>query len=145
MSGSSIPTKTSASADAPEHSPGYQGDNRWLLLWAGLIGLLGALATVVFHEVMRLTETLATGHPGGVVAAARALSPWRRAITPALGGLAAGVFLGWARRMAHGKRTSDYLEAIAVGDGREDVAGNLLQCASSLCTIGSGGSETNSR
>ena len=119
---------------------GYHGDDRWLLLWAALIGVLGALATVAFHEGMAFAEILATGHPGGLVTAAEALAPWRRAITPALGGLVAGAFLWWARRVAKGKKQPDYLEAIAVGDGRQDVRGTLLRSVSSLCTIASGGS-----
>jgi H+/Cl- antiporter ClcA len=115
-------------------------DDRWLLLWAALIGLIGALVTVVFHEGMPLTERIATGHPGSLVSAAEALTPWRRAITPAVGGIAAGMFLWWARRIAKGKKQSDYIEAIAVGDGRQDMKGTLLRSASSLITIASGGS-----
>lgn len=133
-------SQPAAEAAVSAHAPGYHGDNRWLLLWAGLIGLVGALATVVFHHGMVLAETLATDRPGGLVSAARALAPWRRALTPALGGLAAGGFLWWAKRIARGTKHPDYLEAIALGDGRQDVAGNLLRCASSLCTIASGGS-----
>jgi H+/Cl- antiporter ClcA len=68
------------------------------------------------------------------------LAPWRRAITPAIGGLVAGAILLLARRVAKGKKQPDYLEAIAIGDGRQDVAGTLLRSASSLCTIASGGS-----
>src|ERR1700722_19947912 len=122
------------------HAAGYHGDDRWLLLWAALIGVLGALATVAFHEGMAFAEGLATGHPGSLVAAAQSLAPWQRAITPALGGIVAGAFLWWARRAAKGKKQPDYLEAIAVGDGRQDVVGTLLRSASSLCTIASGGS-----
>ena len=121
-------------------APGYHGDDRWLLLWAALIGVVGALATVAFHEGMALAERLATGHPGSLVSAAEALAPWRRVLTPALGGVAAGVFLWLARRLANGRKQSDYLEAIAVGDGRQDVGGTVLRGLSSLCTIGSGGS-----
>jgi len=132
--------KPTANESPAIHAPGYHGDNRWLLLWAGLIGFAGALTTVVFHEGMRFAESLATGQPGSLVAAAHTLVPWRRALTPALGGLAAGGLLWWARQIAGGKRHSEYLEAIAVGDGRQDVGGNLLRCVSSLCTIASGGS-----
>ncbi|MDE1899446.1 MAG: ClcB-like voltage-gated chloride channel protein [Xanthomonadaceae bacterium] len=121
-------------------APGYHGDDRWLLLWAALIGVVGALATVAFHEGMAFTERLATQDPGSLVHAAEALGPWRRAITPALGGIAAGAFLWLARRAANGRKQSDYLEAIAVGDGRQDVRGTLLHSLSSLCTIASGGS-----
>jgi CIC family chloride channel protein len=132
--------ETSASAQPASHAAGYHGDDRWLLLWAALIGVVGALATVAFHEGMAFTESIATGHPGSLVAEAEALAPWRRAITPALGGIAAGAFLWWAQRIAHGIKQSDYLEAIAVGDGRQDVRGTRLRIASSLCTISSGGS-----
>jgi chloride channel protein, CIC family len=132
--------ETSASAQSVARAAGYHGDDRWLLLWAALIGVLGALATVAFHEGMAFTEGFATGHPGSLVAAAEALAPWRRAITPAVGGIVAGGFLWWARRGEKGKKQPDYLEAIAVGDGRQDVRGTLLRSASSLCTIASGGS-----
>ena len=122
------------------HAAGYHGDDRWLLLWAALIGVVGALATVVFHEGMAFAERLATQHPGSLVAAARALAPWQRAITPALGGIAAGVFLWLARRAQGVRKGADYLEAIAVGDGRQGVKDTLLRSVSSLCTIASGGS-----
>ena len=133
-------TSESPGAVAVTTRAGYHGDDRWLLLWAALIGVVGALATVAFHEGMALAERIATQHPGSLVAAATVLAPWRRAITPALGGIAAGVFLWLAKRAANGKKQPDYLENIAVGDGRQDVRGTLLRSASSLCTIGSGGS-----
>jgi hypothetical protein len=56
--------ETSASAQPAAHAVGYHGDDRWLLLWATLIGVLGALATVAFHEGMTFAESLATGHAG---------------------------------------------------------------------------------
>ena len=136
-------TRTSESSTAGHSSPvgrTRRSDDRWLLLWAALIGVVGAFATVAFHEGMAFAESLATGHPGSLVAAATALSPWHRAILPALGGIAAGAFLWLARRSSNGRNHSEYLENIAVGDGRQDVGGTLLRSASSLCTIGSGGS-----
>jgi H+/Cl- antiporter ClcA len=140
MRGSPNLAATSAGAQPAAHAAGYHGDDRWLLLWAALIGVVGGLATVAFHEGMAFTERVVTGHPGSLVAAAEALAPWRRWITPALGGIAAGAFLWWARHVAHGKKQSDYLEAIVVGDGRQGVRNTLLRTASSLCTIASGGS-----
>jgi hypothetical protein len=56
--------ETSASAQPAAHAVGYHGDDRWLLLWATLIGVLGALATVAFHEGMTFAESLATGPSG---------------------------------------------------------------------------------
>jgi chloride channel protein, CIC family len=129
----------SASGRLPSPA-GYQGHDRWLLLLAALIGVLGGLSTVVFHEGMAFAERIATGHPGSLVAAAEALPPWRRVVTPALGGLVAGIILWLGKRVAQGKKQPDYLEAIAIGDGRQDLRGTLLRSASSLCTIASGGS-----
>src|SRR6201984_353567 len=133
--------QASSAGDQPPTLPaGYHDHDRWLLLLAALIGVVGGLATVAFHEGMAFTEKLATGHPGSLVAASEGLAPWRRAITPALGGLVAGAILLLTRRVTKGKKQPDYLEAIAVGDGRQDVRGTLLRSASSLCTIASGGS-----
>src|ERR1700751_6347150 len=84
--------------------PGYHGHDRWLLLLAALIGIVGGLATVAFHEGMAFTENLATGHPGSLVAASEGLAPWRRAITPALGGLVAGGVLLLGRRGTQGEK-----------------------------------------
>ncbi len=141
---SNVPTHVNASLEPlpepAEKVAAHRGDNRWLLLWAALIGLMGAFATVLFHEAMALAEFAATRHPGGLVGAAEALEPWRRAITPALGGVIAGTFLWFTRRSTNTSHQSDYLEAIAVGDGRQGVQGTLLHSASSLCTIGTGGS-----
>src|SRR5260370_3389753 len=119
---------------------GYPGGDWWRLFLAALDGVVGGWATVAFHEGMACTERIAKGHPGSLVSASENLAPWRRAIAPALGGLVAGVILLVARRVAKGKKQSDYLEAIAIGDGRQDVRGTLLRSASSLCTIGSRGS-----
>ncbi len=58
-----LPRMGAAVSNSPEPLPapagqlaGRRGDDRWLLLWAALIGLLGAFATVAFHEAMTLAE-----------------------------------------------------------------------------------------
>ena len=71
------------------------------LLIATVTGVLAALAVAVFRHSMYLLEWLFLNESGSLVNAAAALSPWRRALTPALGGLAAGVLLwGWQRMTA---------------------------------------------
>ena len=72
------------------------------LLIATVTGVLAALAVAVFRHSMYLLEWLfLSNESGSLVNAAAALSPWRRALTPALGGLAAGVLLwGWQRMTA---------------------------------------------
>lgn len=69
------------------------------LLIATLIGILAALAVAAFRHAMQLLEWIfLSNDTGSLVNAAEGLSPWRRLITPALGGLAAGLLLwGWQK------------------------------------------------
>ncbi|EHC64325.1 Chloride channel protein [Salmonella enterica subsp. enterica serovar Johannesburg str. S5-703] len=58
------------------------------LLIATLIGILAALAVAAFRHAMQLLEWIfLSNDTGSLVNAAEGLSPWRRLITPALGGL----------------------------------------------------------
>ena len=111
-----------------------------MLLWAGLIGVLGALATVVFRKSISLVEWLINRHPGSLVAAAESLSWWQRLLIPALGGLLAGVVLQYGMRLIQGLKTTDYMQAIVTGDGRISMRASLVKSLSSLLTIGTGGS-----
>ena len=112
-----------------------------MLLWAGLIGFLGAAITVGFREAMHFVAYLLTGKMGGFVEVATQLPPWRRAITPAIGGCLAGLVLQYGMNLARGKRrTTDYMEAVTVGDGFISVRASLVKSTSSLFSIGSGGS-----
>ena len=64
------------------------------LLFAALIGILAALAVAGFRHAMLLLEWLfLSNDTGSLVNAASSLSPLRRMLTPALGGLAAGLLL----------------------------------------------------
>lgn len=113
---------------------------RGMLLWAGLLGFLGALVTVGFQEAVHLMEWLSTGEEGGFAQAA-GLPPWRRILVPVLGGVLAGLILQYGMSLARGRRrTTDYMEALTVGDGFISVRASLVKSASSLCSIGSGGS-----
>lgn len=111
-----------------------------VLLLAALIGVLGALATVAFRMAIRGVGWAFTGHTGGLVAAAMSLPWWQRLAVPAIGGLLAGGVLQIGLRLVHGRTTTDYMEAVAVGDGVLGVRTSLVKSASSLLTIGSGGS-----
>jgi CIC family chloride channel protein len=110
-----------------------------MLLWAGLVGLVGALATIGFRDGLAGAQWLLVGHAGSFVEMAAAL-PWQmRVLLPCAGGVVAGVFLVLAKRYASGA-PPDYMEAIAIGTGEISVRQTLLNSASSLCTIASGGS-----
>ena len=112
-----------------------------MLLGAGVIGVLGALATVGFREGIKLVETLITRHPGSLVAAAEAIVWWQRLLIPLIGGLLAGAVLQFGMRMLQGgNKTTDYMEAIVVGSGRISVPASLLKSLSSIFTVGTGGS-----
>ncbi|MCG6940878.1 MAG: ClcB-like voltage-gated chloride channel protein [Thiohalocapsa sp.] len=120
-------------------APGRLGVSQLLLLSA-VAGFLGALVTVMFREGIRGMEWLFSGQSTGVVFEAESLAPWQRLVLPAAGGLVAGLILqqigGWLR----GRSVTDYMEAIAVGDGWISVRHSLVKSGSSLVTVGSGGS-----
>jgi CIC family chloride channel protein len=114
-------------------------DTHAMLLWAGVVGFTGALATIAFRDSVAFLQQVLTGHDGSLVDAAKSL-PWAmRLVLPAVGGVAAGLLLLLAARYAP-RSASDYMEAITIGDGRIPVRHNLLRSASSLSSIASGGS-----
>jgi CIC family chloride channel protein len=118
--------------------PRFTADHS-MLLWAALAGMAGALATIGFRDGLAGMQWLLVGHSGSFVEMASAL-PWQmRVLLPCAGGCVAGVFLIAARRYANGA-PPDYMEAIATGTGRISLRHTLLNSASSLCTIASGGS-----
>lgn len=111
------------------------------LLIATLIGVLAALAVAVFRHSMFLLEGLFLGnHSGSLVAAASELAPWRRALPPALGGLAAGLLLwGWQRlNQQRPHAPTDYMEALDTDEGQFDYGGSLVKSLASLLVVSSG-------
>ena len=114
-------------------------DEHTMLLWAAVVGLLGALATIGFREGIRGAQWLIARQSGSEVEIAKML-PWTlRLLLPAAGGVLAGLFLLLARHFAT-RTASDYMEAIAIGDGHISVRQSLLRSLSSLATVASGGS-----
>lgn len=109
------------------------------LLWAALIGVAGALATIGFRELLLLVEWAVFGRNDGLVHIAMDLRPWQRALSPCLGGVLAGVVLQWARTMPAKGGSGDYMEAIALGDGDLGMRWSLLRALSSAATVASGG------
>jgi CIC family chloride channel protein len=111
-----------------------------LVFWAALTGFAGALASVAFREGIRLVEWLLTGQSSGLVQAASSLPAWQRLVTPVIGGVAAGFVLHYGVQFLGKRRSVDYMEAVAVGDGSISARPTLVRSFSSLLTIGSGGS-----
>ncbi|POT57438.1 voltage-gated ClC-type chloride channel ClcB [Citrobacter amalonaticus] len=110
------------------------------LLIAALIGILAALAVAGFRHAMLVLEWLfLSNDTGSLVNAATGLSPWRRAITPALGGLAAGILLwGWQKiNQQRPHAPTDYMEALQT-DGQFDYGASLVKSIASLLVVASG-------
>ncbi|EBC3600552.1 voltage-gated ClC-type chloride channel ClcB, partial [Salmonella enterica] len=110
------------------------------LLIAMLIGILAALAVAAFRHAMQLLEWIfLSNDTGSLVNAAEGLSPWRRLITPALGGLAAGLLLwGWQKmNQQRPHAPTDYMEALQT-DGQFDVGASLVKSLASLLVVVSG-------
>jgi CIC family chloride channel protein len=111
------------------------------LFWAGVVGFVGALASVGFRAATAAVHKLMTGNPEtSMVESFTHLSPSLRFVIPGVGGLIAGAILYFGMRW-HGKvTTTDYMEAVVLGDGKISTRRSLVQCFSALFTIASGGS-----
>jgi chloride channel protein, CIC family len=109
------------------------------LVWAAVIGALGAVATVAFRETLFLIERVLYGRSDGLVRIAAGLPWWERLLVPAAGGIVAGLVLVWARRSPTRGDPGDYMEAIALGSGDLGVRPSLLRAISSAATVASGG------
>jgi CIC family chloride channel protein len=118
----------------------HWSDSHAMLLWAALAGVVGASATIGFREGISALQWLMVGRSASLVDIARSLEWPLRVAIPTLGGVVAGLLLAWARRTDTGAARPDYMEAIAIGDGRIPVRQSLLRSLSSMCTIASGGS-----
>ncbi len=110
-----------------------------MLCWAVLAGVLGAGATIAFHEGMGLVQRLVTGSSGSIIAVTQGLPWYGRLLFPALGALAAGCLL-WLASKVQGGDHSDYMESVAIGDGRLSIRRGVLRSLSSLLSVASGGS-----
>jgi len=117
-----------------------------IVFWATLVGLVGALASVVFRELIRLFTQLFTGYAPmagqseGLVDAASRLAWWHRALVPAVGGVLAGWVLHFVGRTFVSHKAVDYIEAVKIGDGKIGFRASILKSFASLLTISSGGS-----
>ncbi|SIT39076.1 Chloride channel core [Paraburkholderia ribeironis] len=115
-------------------------DAHTMLVWSVVVGIAGAFATIIFREAIALLQLAMGGRSGSFVEMARSL-PWTvRVWLPAAGGLIAGMFLLIAQRHADKHIHTDYMEAVAIGDGVVPVRLSLWRSVSSLFTIASGGS-----
>ncbi len=111
------------------------------LLFAIAVGVLAALAVALFrHAMLALEWIFLSNNSGSLVNAADGLPWWRRLITPALGGLAAGGLLfcwqWYTRQRPHAP--TDYMEVLESENCEFDVSSSLIKSFASLLVVVSG-------
>jgi CIC family chloride channel protein len=111
------------------------------LIWAALIGVLGALASESFRKSNEVLQHFATGSNSGIISSFERLSWWQRLAVPTAGGLLAGLTLWFGNRLfasIRQKTTTDYMEAIVVGSGIISVRASIVKSVSALFSISTG-------
>ncbi|MCA8959942.1 MAG: ClcB-like voltage-gated chloride channel protein [Planctomycetes bacterium] len=111
-----------------------------LLVWAGIIGVVGALSSHLFRAATDAIHAFATGNPGNYVESLAGVAWWRRILVPAVGGAIAGAVLHYGARLRRSETSSDYMEAIVVGDGRVAFRQSVVKCFSAFFSASSGAS-----
>lgn len=110
-----------------------------IYVWAALVGLLGAFAAIAFQLSTSYIQLLLTGQSGSYVEVFHSIEPWQRLTVPVVGALCAGLVLMFGKRFVRARET-DYMEAVALGDGKVPVQGSLVRSLSAMFSIGSGAS-----
>ncbi|MGO8677726.1 MAG: ClcB-like voltage-gated chloride channel protein [Limisphaerales bacterium] len=110
------------------------------LVLAGGVGVIGGLVNLLFYYATDSVKHLFSQHAGRPEEVAEMMVGWQRVLTPALGGVLAGLVLHWGLRLAGPQRTTNLLEVVVAGDGRLPFRNGIVKFLSSLITIGSGGS-----
>jgi len=119
------------------------GDRQLTLIWAALIGLLGALAAESFRRASDIVHFLATGSESEIISSFAKLPLWQRVVVPTAGGFLAGLILWLGNRLTgrlKQKTTTDYMEAIVVGSGNISLEASVVKTSSALFSISTGAS-----
>jgi CIC family chloride channel protein len=110
------------------------------LMWAGLVGFVGGLSSLLFREATRGVHYVLTHSDKGLVESFSEMPNWQRFITPVMGGALAGATILFGMRFSRQSKSTDYMEAIVLGEGNVPVRSSLVKSASALFTIATGGS-----
>jgi chloride channel protein, CIC family len=119
------------------------GDRQVTLVWAVVIGILGALVTEGFRRATDLLHFLFTGSEATIITSFKHLPLWQRFLVPVVGGIFAGLTLWIGNRLIariRQKSTTDYMEAVVVGNGVISLRASLVKTISALFSISSGAS-----
>jgi len=119
------------------------GERPVTLVWAAVIGILGALVTECFRRATDLLHFLFTGSEATIITSFEHLPLWQRFLVPVIGAVLAGLTLWIGNRLiASGrqKSTTDYMEAVVVGNGTISLRASLVKTISALFSISTGAS-----
>ena len=110
------------------------------LMWAGLVGFLAGASSLLFRAATQGVHYLITRSNEGLVNSFTAMPDWQRFVTPIIGGTLAGATILYGMRFSRGSKSTDYMEAIVLGEGNVPFRSSLVKSASALFTIATGGS-----
>ena len=113
------------------------------LIWAAIIGFCGALAAETFRKATEILQFVGTGQFRTIVTSFEDLPLWQRFLVPTAGGALAGLTLWFGNRLISSirqKSTTDYMEAVVVGNGNISFRASLVKTISALFSISSGAS-----
>lgn len=109
-----------------------------IYLWAFLVGVAGACVALLFEVCTNVVQDLLSQQHGESQLSLFSNMDWfMRVIVPASGGLISGIILYLTYRYVPTKAT-EYMEAVALGDGYVPSKPSLLRSLSAVFTIGSG-------
>src|SRR5260370_7255383 len=117
------------------------GERQVTLVWAALIGILGALVTECFRRATDLLHFLFTGSEATIITSFERLPLWQRFLVPVIGGVLAGLTLWIGNRLiasVRQKSTTDYMEAVVVVNGIISLRASLVKTISALFSISPG-------
>ena len=119
------------------------GDKQVIFIWAVVVGALGALMALVFEMGVELVQDVLTGRTSyrqiQVFQEMASQDPAWCIFVPAAGGLLAGLTLLFTHRFVPAKAT-EYMEAVALGNGYVPPKPSLLRSLSTVFSVGSGAS-----
>ena len=121
-----------------ERGPGDLWESNYF--WAAVVGFCGAFLSVGFREALRGMEVILFHSDKALEFVPMTLPWWARLSIPAAGGLIAGSILLFGQKWSGEGKSSDFMEAVVLGNGVIRMRATLVKSLSSLVTITSGGS-----
>lgn len=110
------------------------------LIMAAGVGVVGGLVNLLFFYGIESAKWIFFHNVDDPVVVAEEMEWPMRLMTPALGGLAAGLVLHWGGWLLKSKGSTNLLEVVVAGDGRLPFRPGVVKSLASLMSIGSGAS-----